>query len=274
MQRLITRRKSILVAGLLLILALGILMSGREGAGPVGKTIGIIGTPVQVAVSGVGKAVGRVTDHYIFLVGAREEATKLRAEVSSLRSELMKVEEYRYENERLKNLLSFSETSSFKQVAASVVGRSASAWYRTVVLDKGSDDGIAEGSPVVTSSGVVGRIYEVGISTSRALLLTDASSAVDALVQRSRDQVLIEGDMTPNPRLLYITRSSDVKIGDKIITSGLDGIYPKGLLLGKVGEVVEESGEFFLTASLEPTVDFARLEEVFIVKGGSAGARQ
>ncbi|PLX41027.1 MAG: rod shape-determining protein MreC [Deltaproteobacteria bacterium] len=268
MQGFFSRRRNMLLGGCLIVLAVSVLFSGRENAGPVGRTLGLIGSPVQSLVGAVGSSIGRVVDHYIFLVGAREEAERLRAEVGELRTELMKVEEFRYENARLKRLLEFGEATQLEQVAASVVGRSASVWYRTLVLNKGSENGVAEGNPVVTASGVVGRVFEVSGGNCRVLMLTDASSAVDGVVQRSRDQVLVEGNMTPSPNLLYITRSSDVQIGDKIVTSGLDGIYPKGYLLGRVSDVTEEPGAFFLTASMEPTVDFARLEEVFIVTGG------
>ncbi|TAL18488.1 rod shape-determining protein MreC [bacterium] len=272
MQGLFTKRLSLIAGGLLLLLSVGLLTSGREGAGPENRSAGFVGLPLQGVASGAGRLFGGFVNRFIFFADAGEEVQKLRAEVDSLRFELLKTEEYRFENERLKSLLGFKEASFLdKMIPARVIGRSASAWYRTIVLDRGSLDGVKSGSPVVTSYGVVGRVYDVGESASRVLLLTDASSAVDGLLQRNRGQVLVEGDMTPNPRLLYITRGTDIEEGDKIVTSGLDGIFPKGVVLGHVGEARDEPGEMFVKAVLEPAVDFARLEEVFIITGTYGG---
>lgn len=261
----LSRRRGVIVGGLLILVALGVLTSGREDTGPLGRTLGVLGAPVQAVVDGTARWVGGLVDHYIFLVGAREESERLRAEVDELQRELMAVQEVALENQRLKTLLEFKETRRYPLLPARVVGRSASAWYRTLVLDKGTEDGVTATSPVLAAAGVVGRVYEVSEGSSRVLLLTDASSAVDALVQPTRDQVLLEGNMNPRPSMLYLARGSDAAPGDPVVTSGLDGIYPKGLLLGKISEVSEVEGDFFLTALLEPSVDFARIEEVFVI---------
>ncbi|TLN18708.1 rod shape-determining protein MreC [bacterium] len=275
MQGLLTKRKNMVAGGLLLLLAVGILTSGKEGAGPESRSSGYAGLPLQGVASSIGGVFGSFFDRFLFFSGSAKEAVKLREEVEALRFELLKAEEYRAENERLKSLLAFKEASYLdKMVPARVIGRSASAWYRTIVLNRGSLDGIKVGAPVVTSYGVVGRVYESGDSASRVLLLTDASSALDGILQRTRGQVLVEGDMTPSPKLLYITRGTDIEEGDKIITSGLDGFFPKGLVLGHVAEVSEGSGDMFVKATLEPAVNFARIEEVFVITDFYEGVRE
>ena len=267
-QGFLSRRRHLIIGILMFLFALGLLTSGGEGSGPVGRALGVVGAPVQMLMSGIANGMGGVVDHYIFLVGAREESRKLATENEALQLELGKIEEYRYENERLRTLLNLKAETEVPQIAAQVVGRSASAWYRTLVLDKGAVDGVRRDLPVIGPGGVVGRVYEVGGSACRVLLLTDASSAVDALVQRSRVQVVVEGNMTPRPRLLYLSRGTDAQAGDKVVTSGLDGIYPKGLILGEIGDILDEPSEIFLTAQLAPGADFSRIEEVFILLPG------
>ncbi len=265
MQGFMVRKRKLLLGAVLMLVALGLLTSGQQHSGPLGRSVGVVGAPVQAVVDAVANWIGSVVDNYVLLVDAKEESRRLRAEVDELRRELMKVKEFEYENRRLKALLEFDKSTDLPLLPARVSGRSAAAWYRTLVLDKGTTEGVEVGSPVVTAAGVVGRVYEVGADSCRVLLLTDASSAVDALVQRSRAQLVVEGNMSPNPKLLYLARGVDAADGDKVITSGLDGIYPKGLLLGEISNLKPMPGEIFQSAELSTSVDFARIEEVFVV---------
>ncbi len=264
-QGFLSRRKGVLVGTGLLILTLVLLTGGRREMGPPGRSAGVVTTPAQSLTSGIVGSVSSVLDRYVFLASAEEEILKLRGEVDGLKRELLKVKEYEYENQRLKALLGFKETTELPLLPSRVTGRSASAWYRTMVLDKGLADGVRMGSPVVTAGGVVGRVYEVGSSSARVLLLTDASSGVDAILQRSRAQVVVEGDLGPNPKILYLARGVDVEVGDKVVTSGLDGIFPKGLVLGEVSRLKSSPGEIFQSARLEPGADFSSIEEVFVI---------
>ncbi|MBE0616564.1 MAG: rod shape-determining protein MreC, partial [Proteobacteria bacterium] len=132
-------------------------------------------------------------------------------------------------------------------------------------LDKGTADGVAPDSPVVTPGGVVGRVFEVSASASRVLLLTDANSAVDAIVQRTRAQVLVEGRLWPSCRVLHLARGDEAAPGDRVVTSGLGGVFPKGLLLGEITEVQIQPGQVFHTAELLPSADLSRMEEVFVI---------
>lgn len=263
----LSRRRNLLIGAGLLIFALALLSSGRSG--PTSRSAGAYDAPGSSIFSSIGQALGSIADRYIFLSSAEEEIGTLRGEVSALKSELLKVKEYEYENKRLKSLLGFKETTELPLLPARVTGRSASAWYRTMTLDKGTADGVKPGSPVVTAGGVVGRVYEAGATISRVLLLTDASSAVDAILQRSRAQVVVEGDLGPNPRLLYLARGVDAEVGDKVLTSGLDGIYPKGLLLGEISRLKNSPGDIFQAAKIEPSADFSNIEEVFVILGNS-----
>lgn len=261
---LLRYRGVILGVGLTLV-ALGVLSSGREDPGFVGRSVGLLGAPVQIAVRGIAEGLGSAVDRYVFLVNTAREAERLRQEVAELKRELLTVEEVAQENERLKALLAFKETTPLRQIPARVVARSATAWVQTVVLDRGAPDGVGLDSPVVTPAGVVGRVYEVGPRASRVLLLTDTNSAVDAIVQRTRAQVLVEGSHGPTCRVLHVAREDEAAPGDRVVTSGLDGVFPKGLLLGEISRVEARPGQVFHPAVLVPSVDFSRLEEVFVI---------
>ncbi len=246
-------------------LALGFLVSHRGVEGGVPGPLGLVGAPVQAVARGMADGIGSVVDRYVFLLEAGEEAARLRREVADLRRELLAVEEVVQENERLRKLAGFRETTDLPLVPARVVGRSASAWFRTVVLDKGSDDGVGPDAPVLTPGGVVGRVYEVSPDASRVLLLTDPNFAVDAIVQRTRAQVVIEGRLDDRCRILYLARGEDVRPGDRVVTSGMGGVFPKGLFVGEVARAEAVPGEVFQRAELAPGADLSRLEEVFVV---------
>lgn len=249
----------------LVLLSLGLLTSAPNDQGPLGRSGGVVNTPLHTLADVSGGLISSLFDRYIFASSAEAEINRLKTENDNLKQEVLKLKEFEYENTRLKALLGFKETVGHKLLPARVSGRSALAWYRTMVIDKGILEGVRQGSPVVTAGGVVGRVYEVSGSYARVLLLTDPNSAVDAILQRSRAQVVVEGDMGPSPKLLYLARGVDAEVGDKVITSGLDGIYPKGLLLGEISRLKQSTGEIFQNARLLPVVDFASIEEVFVI---------
>jgi rod shape-determining protein MreC len=257
----LTRHRGVVVGATLMLLALGLLSSGGSS---LSRSMGLLTAPAQSVVRGAASGITDSVDRYLFLVGVQQEAERLRQEVAELKRELLAVEEIQLENGRLHALLEFKQSTDLNLLPARVVGRSSSAWFRTVVLDKGTDDGIAVDSPVLTPAGVVGRVYQATPGASRALLITDTNSAVDALVQRTRSQVLVEGQLLPTCRALYIGRGQEVEAGDQVVTSGLGGIFPKGMLLGRLAKIESLPGEVFQRAELVPSADFSRLEEVFV----------
>jgi rod shape-determining protein MreC len=132
-------------------------------------------------------------------------------------------------------------------------------------LEGGSDQGFEAGMPVLSTEGVVGKLIAVGPSSSRVLLINDHNSALDAFDQRSRIRGIVAGMVDDGLVMKYVDRSEDVKSGDTIVTSGLDGIFPRGLLVGEVTSVVREGPGLFLTVNLAPAADFRRLEQVLVV---------
>jgi rod shape-determining protein MreC len=149
-------------------------------------------------------------------------------------------------------------------VAAKVIGRSPSPWVKTIMIDKGTDNGLTRGLPVMVSEGIVGQVIAVSDRYSRVLLVTDRNSAVDALVQSSRARGIVKGNNTDECSFCYALRKDEIQAGEMIVSSGLDGVFSKGLRIGQVVDVKKESSELFQTILLKTCVDFDRLEEVLV----------
>lgn len=159
--------------------------------------------------------------------------------------------------------------NQFDLVTATVVGRDIGTWNSTIIINRGSADGITKDMAVVTPQGLVGSVVNVYTNVAKVQLILDARSAVGTLVQRpeSRVAAIVEGSSASplTPRMVNIARDADIIKSDKLITSGFGGIYPKGLLIGEVVDIVNEEGGLLKYAYLRPAVDFARLEEVSVI---------
>lgn len=265
---LLKRYRTLLLAGCLLLTALLFysyqLRNRQAETGLFYKVILQVTAPLQQVIDRSIETIAEVWDHYLWLIDTATENQKLQSELLLLRAELEQREEIRLENQRLRKLLAFKEAMEIPVLPARVIAEDASSWFRTVVIDKGSEDGVREGLPVVVAEGVVGRSLQVARYQSRVLLLTDASSAVAVLVQSSRSRGICrgEGDLLT---LDYALRRSEIDTGDRIVTSGTGGIFPKGLTVGKVSSVYQAPYGLFQTVKVEPAVDFSRLEEVLVL---------
>jgi rod shape-determining protein MreC len=151
-------------------------------------------------------------------------------------------------------------------VAASVIGEDNAPWFRTVVIDRGEVDGLKEGMPVVTASGVVGQLVKVSMSSSRVLLLTDHASAIAAMVQRSRARGVVKGKGGNLCSLEFAVRDEDVKVGDMVTTSGIGRTFPKGLPIGEITMVRKGEYGMFQIIEIRPAVNISRLEEVLVLQ--------
>lgn len=190
----------------------------------------------------------------------------LDAENRRLRAELAGQTELRQENERLRRLLGFVEETAARTVAARVIAEDASSWFRTIEIDRGSADGVREGLPVVNAAGLVGRVVRSTPHAARVLLITDASSAVAVLVQDQRIRGICRG-LGGTLALDFAQVQDAMQVGDGVITSGLGGVFPKGLVVGYVRSVHREQFGLFQTVEIEPAVDFTHLEEVLVLLG-------
>jgi len=260
----------LLVAVLTVFLLVGLQAQGKYKFVFMEEFITTVLAPVQSIVSNVGfnfRKVGLSTGE---LMTAYRDNQALRAENEEIRQNNLNVAEIMAENVRLRAMLDYKKVANqFDFVTAAVVGRDLGTWNSTITINRGTADGITKDMPVVTSQGLVGNVVNVYTHVAKVQLILDARSAVGTLVQRpeSRVAAIVEGSSaTPlSPRMVNIARDADIIKTDKLITSGFGGIYPKGLLIGEVVDVVNEEGGLLKYASIKPAVDFDRLEEVLVI---------
>lgn len=222
----------------------------------------------QLAAVWAGERIEQVWDHYVALWSLRGENEALRLRIEALEKSARQATELDAANQRLSELLTLREELGSTAVAARIIGRSPLTWVKTAVLNKGANHGITKGMAVVVPSGVLGQVVSASAHTSRVLLVSDISSAVDILVQRTRVRGIAAGAADGGCTLKYIERKEDVQIGDTLITSGLDGIFPKGQLLGTVTRVGAQGGHLFQEVEVTLSADLSKVEEVLVVASG------
>ncbi|MBS3905948.1 MAG: rod shape-determining protein MreC, partial [Syntrophaceae bacterium] len=194
------------------------------------------------------------------------ENEQLKKRMADLQRENDQMREMVLSHERLRKLLQFRETLSSTVIAAEVVGRDPSSWFKSVTVNKGEKDGVQKGMAVISPEGVIGQILKTAPSYSAVLLITDYNSAIDSIIQRTRAKAIVEGGGENRCQLKYLLRAEDVVAGDRVVTSGLGGNFPKGLMIGEIKKVDKKGYGIFQYAELTPSVDFTRLEEVLIIK--------
>jgi len=223
-------------------------------------------SPVQYALT---KAAESLDSLRAVIMGVRrmqQENALLREQVDALRTQVEMLREAEIENRVLREQLGFAQAHpSYQVLSAEVIGRDPSNLIRSLIVDRGSDDGVARGMPVITARGLVGRIVEVHKSSSTVLLVTDPSSSVSALVQRTRATGLVQGRMGRNPIMRFIPQGETVKVGDVILTSGLGGNFPKRLVIGYVASVEGKDIDLFQQAEISPAVEYSGLETVMLL---------
>ncbi|MBW2557604.1 MAG: rod shape-determining protein MreC [Deltaproteobacteria bacterium] len=270
------RYYKVVAALVLIVVSLTIFSLNFKSPGKAGffkKIVLEMVAPLDYAVNSVFSSIGGAWARYVMLVGLERENRELNASVTSLMKEVNNYREMSLEYVRLRKLMDIKGDSGLPTVAARVVGRDRLSVFRTVLIDKGSADGIDPGFPVITAEGVAGKIMEVSWNTSRVLLFVDYNSNIDALIQRTRCQGILRGLGRSGCELKYVQRSEDVKEGDVVISSGLAGVFPKGLVLGKVTAIDKEEAGLFQSIRVHPAVGIARLEEVLVILKGTGEAR-
>ena len=193
------------------------------------------------------------------------ENERLSRETDYLKNKLNAEQEALIENARLKNLLSFQEKSELKVIAARVIGRSPDSWGSSLIIDKGKYHGVKTGCPVITFLGFAGRVIETGRFASKILLINDPNLSISCVVQRSRQEGLVTGTLGAYLTMKYLPEQADIQPQDVVVTSGLNGMYPKGLIIGEVVEVGKEFSGLSLYALVRPAVRLSNIEEVLIV---------
>ncbi len=221
--------------------------------------------PFQKAVTYSTEALSDLFDSYVLLVNLKRENVTLKRTVAKLREENNFLREKAIASERLRNLLRFSKKIPGTMLPVQIIGIDPSSWFRTIVIDKGTKHGVNRGMAVVSPEGIVGHVLQASPHCAKVLLITDFNSSIDAIIQRGRARGLVEGNGENLCRLKFAPRMHDIQLGDRVVTSGLGGRYPKGLVIGKISKIKKKSYGLFQQAEIIPSVNFAKLEEVFVI---------
>lgn len=215
------------------------------------------------------RALGRALSEAAAGEGALET---LRRENEELTAQLAQLEELEVENESLRSMLGMAQDYGLSGLGASVIGLSADSWQDTVTIDRGSSDGVEVGMPVTDGAGAVGQVSEAGPTTATVTLLTDSTSAASAMLQGSRATGILRGSVDGSLHLEYVEASVSVSVGELVVTSGLGGVYPKGLLIGTVASVTGSPSDVYHTIVVTPAARPGSYEEVFVVTSFDAAA--
>jgi rod shape-determining protein MreC len=260
-----TTRLILLLLALLLSVIFLLPKQTRSVLQTVGQPISaVVFLPIE-ALTTLEQSVIGLWQEYVALRHVREENRQLRRDLDVLQRQNSDLRESAVAAQRLGSLLEFKEQFVPHTVAARVVGRDSTNWYSSVILNKGDRDGIRPEMGVMTSAGIVGRVVKTGPFSSIVLLVTDPHNAITGIIQRSRDEGIVEGTSQGRARIKYLPLLASIRVGDVVVTSGLTGGFPRGIVIGTVLTMQKEEGELFQSAEIAPQADLSKLEEVLII---------
>lgn len=237
----------------------------RSVVGTVAAPVRIAGSVIAMPFNAIGNAAGNLTASPETLSDLKKENASLKAQVTSLK-------EAQKTADRLQGLLDLKNANNLKSTAARIIGGTGSAWSKAVIIDKGSVDGISTGMAVCSSGGVIGQVIEVSATTATVRLITDESSSVSAMLQGSRAQGMLQGQPDGSLRLSYVEADATVSEDDAVITSGIGGVFPKGLPIGTVSSVSRADNATYYTIVVRAVSSAETDEEVLVIT--SLGADQ
>ena len=263
-------KRMMMIVGAIVLIAVNVIVlsvnsKNRTSSTPIGQIVISIISPFQEGVSDGLDYFQGIWRHYFYLVNVSKQNDNLISQLETAVSKNNALREMELSNERMRSLLGFQMSLQRQAVAAEVVGKDPSIWFKTVIINKGRHDGVDRGMPVVTPLGIVGLTTEVSGNFSKVLLVVDQNSAVDALAQHTRARGTIKGEPSGALSFEYVLRRHDISPGDVVISSGLDNVFPKGLRIGYVQRVNKPNAGIFQEVLVTPYVDFEKLEEVLVV---------
>lgn len=225
-----------------------------------------LGVPLQQVLAMPFEAAGEFWGRYMALVGVGERNRELEGVVAQLKDENLQLREALLAGGRLEQISRMRDDFEVPMLPAEIVAVDVSSWFRSVLLGRGRAHGIAAGMPVISEDGLVGVVTTTAPGAAKVKLLLDRQSAADGVVQRSRLRGVVRGGRSGEQLAFeFVARGGDLALGDEIISSGLGGIYPKGLRIGRVVALPEAGPQLLARATLEPAVDFSKLEQVFVM---------
>lgn len=223
-----------------------------------------LGSTVSAPFQGVGNVITNLTTD-------QQTLSDLQAENERLQARNAELEEAEQTASRLQSLLDLQDSYNLQSTAARIISSSTDSWTSTVTIDKGSSSGLTVGMPIMASNGVIGQIIQCNAATSVVRLVKDESSSISAMVQSSRAQGMLTGSATGQVTLELIRTGQTVEVGDVVVTSGLGGVFPKGLPLGRVTSVENNPGALYLDIVVEPFAHTENNEEVLVITSLTEG---
>lgn len=266
------RYRTPLLIILAILLVISVLSLGLKRAPILAKVEGVVITvtsPGLQALEYLGRSGKRLWQGYFDLVGARQENTGLRQQLEEYKQKEVRYQEAQQALTRLEGLLDLKRQVALPVIGARVIAYDPSLWSRCALIDQGKAQGVKIGLPVLAPEGIVGRVVETYPQYAKVMLLVDRKSGADSMVQRSRVRGILQGKGGNRCSLDFVPKSADVQVGDLILASGLGGIYPKGLVFGKVTEANKKSPGVFQEIEVTPAADLSALEEVLVIKVAS-----
>lgn len=259
---------------LIIILAIILAYMSRSGKNPVSKAVNYVITPIESKISSVVNPIKNVFSYIGKMSEYEAENNRLRAENIELNSKIKDIGVYKEENERLRKLLDIANSYEYETVAASVVAYETENWFSYVTLDKGTSSGINISDTVITSDGLLGQVTDVGTNWSKVSTIINAESSAGVRITRNGEIGIVEGDATLSKsrkcRLGYLTANASIIAGDILKTSGLGGIYPPGISVGKISEISKDNMGRLDYAIIEPFINFDKLYEVVVITDWNA----
>jgi rod shape-determining protein MreC len=262
-------KKMVLIVGGVVLITVNVILLSVTSKSQSSFGVGRVGlsfvAPFQELITRTVRFARGIWGHYFFLVSVSQQNDDLKKSLNYAIEKNNQWHELELANNRLRNMLKFQKSLANRVLAAEVIGKDPSAWFKTVIIDKGKADGLQKGLPVVLPQGIAGQVIEVSDHYSKVMLIIDRNSAVDALVQRSRARGIIKGASADKCRFEFVLRKNVVQVGDTVVASGLDGVYPKGLLIGQISDLSERNSDIFYEITVTPFVDYEKLEEVLVI---------
>ena len=257
-----------------LIAVVGWAWRQRDSLPFITKPLQIVATPFEYGASRIIDSLSSAFHIVDVSLKNRIEWEALERENAELKSRSVDYDELVAENERLRQLLNFRSThGQYNLLAGSVISRDYGTWSNTMIIDIGADNGVAKNMAVVVPSGVVGFVSDVYPQSARVQLLTDPRTSIGAIVQRPESRVASvvrgNGNVPSEPQFVNIAKEADILEGDTLVTSGFGSIYPKGLPVGTIVSIHQNDNDFVKYAVIRPSVDFSKLEEVFVILSSS-----
>jgi rod shape-determining protein MreC len=279
------KRNRVLVSACTVLSLLAVLLSLRWSnpgyARWIDEALHVVAYPFQAAYQKTTGGISSAISHYVYLVNVKEENDRLKQQIQAVQEEMNQYVNSSIQFNLLREQLGFLEETPERKVWAEVVGASADNFHNILLINKGHQAGIRRNYPVVLRQGVVGRIESVTALQAVVELIVDRRHRFPVLVQRTRDRLQARGksgdlELQSQDRAMAfgqgtginvdrIRMLSDIQVGDRVITSGLEGIFPKGLLVGEITQIGREKHELFQVAEVKPVVDFSRIEGVFVI---------